>query len=128
MRRSVLVALALMSSTLAACEVFGAGPAVAACAQSARDYSGTLVASLHTSVGAVRDLVPGRVQPERWPDLARDQPAFLCYIDAEIAKGPPPGPDGEIPDSFNRAVIGIAGGRSELIMAGYRDQIPIPGR
>jgi hypothetical protein len=51
----------------------------------------------------------------------------LCWLDAPISKSPPPGPDGEIRPSFDRAVVGIRAdnGAVELIKAGYRDSLRV---
>jgi hypothetical protein len=51
----------------------------------------------------------------------------VCWIDAPIAKSPPPTPDGETRPSFDRAVVGIraADGALELIKAGYRDSLRV---
>jgi hypothetical protein len=96
-----------------------------ACARAARDYAGTVVGAFNTTVRAIRALEPLPAEPARWPNLAADHPAVLCYIDAEIAKGPPPGPNGEVRDPFNRVVIGVVEGKGEMVMAGYRDQLPV---
>ncbi len=126
MRRIGVVALPLATLALAACEILGLPTSPSqACGGAARDYSGTVVGSFNTTVGAIRALEPLRADPLRWPNLAADHPAILCYIDAQIAKGPPPGPNGEIRDPFDRAVVGIVDGKSELVMAGYRDRLPV---
>jgi hypothetical protein len=120
------LALPLASLTLAACGMFGLPTSAAeTCAPSAREYSGTVVGAFITTVGAIRALEPRPAEPARWPDLAPDQPAVLCYVDAQIAKGPPPGPNGEIRDPFDRVVIGVVDGKGEMVMAGYRDQLPV---
>lgn len=125
MRRIRLLALPLASLTLVACQVVGLPTSAAeTCAPSAHDYAGTVVGSFNTTVGAIRSL-DGLAEPARWPDIAPDGPAVLCFIDAEIAKGPPPGPNGEIRDPFDRIVIGVVDGKGEMIMAGYRDQLPV---
>lgn len=125
MRRIRLLALPLASLTLVACQVVGLPTsATETCAPSARDYAGTVVGSFNTTVGAIRRL-DGLAEPARWPGIAPDRPAVLCFIDAEIAKGPPPGPKGEIRDPFDRIVIGVVDGKGEMIMAGYRDQLPV---
>lgn len=126
MRWIRLLALPLASLALAACEILG-GPAsfAAECAGPARSYAGIVVGSFNTTVGAIRGLEPIPVEPARWPDLAPDHQAVLCYIDSEIAKGPPPGPNGEIRDPFDRVVIGIVDGQTEMISAGYRDRLPV---
>lgn len=101
------------------------GPAAEGCAEAARGYSGTVVGAFNTTVGAIRGLEPRSGEPSRWPRLADDHPAVLCYIDAEIPKAPPPPPDGPPPEPFDRVVVGIVDGNAEMIMAGYRDRLPV---
>jgi len=103
---------------MVACGPFG--PAAELCAAPARGYGGTLVGSFNTTVGAVRSLQPRAGVPELWPGLGADHPAVLCYIDAQIPKG---GPEPAPP--FDRAVVAIVDGASQMIMAGYKDRIPI---
>ena len=125
MKRIRLLALPLASLTLVACQIVGLPTsATETCAASARDYAGAVVGSFTTTVGAIR-LLDGLVEPERWPGIAPERPAVLCFIDAEIAKGPPPGPNGEIRDPFDRIVVGIVDGEGEMVTAGYRDQLPV---
>lgn len=121
MRPLSLPALTLAFVSLAACL---APSAAYTCEVSAREYAGTVVGAFNTTVGAIRALEPLPAEPARWPNLAPDRPAVLCYIDAQIAKGPPPGPNGEIREPFDRVVIGVVDGKAELVMAGYRDQLP----
>ena len=123
-RHNEFLAMLLVGLTATACEVFGL-PAAEICAGPARAYSGTLVGSFNTTVGAIRALEPRTRVPQRWPDLAPDHPAVLCYIDGEIGKGPPVGPNDEVPQAFNRAVVAIVDGDSELVVAGYQDQLPV---
>jgi hypothetical protein len=49
----------------------------------------------------------------------------VCWIDAPIAKSPPPTPEGETRPSLDRAVVGIRAddGALELVKAGYRDSL-----
>jgi hypothetical protein len=51
----------------------------------------------------------------------------VCWIDAPVAKSPPPKPDGEHRPSFDRAVVGIRAdnGTIELIKAGNRDSLRV---
>jgi hypothetical protein len=101
------------------------GSAAEGCAAAARGYSGTVVGAFDTSVGAIRGLAPRAGEPSRWPRLADDHPAVLCYIDAVIAKAPPPPPDGPPPEPYDRVVVGIVDGNGEMIIAGYREQLPV---
>lgn len=125
MRRQHLALFLLLSLSVGACEVLGLPPPAESCAGPARDYAGTVVGAFNTTVAAIRALEPRQAVPQRWPDLAADHPAVLCYIDGEVAKAPPPGPDGEVRPPFDRAVVAIVDGQSELIIAGYRDQLPV---
>ena len=125
-RHPLLLAVLALGLATAACDVVGyRGPAAELCTGAAGDYSGSVVGSFNTTVGAVRALEPRAAQPQRWPELAPDHPAVLCYIDGEIAKAPPPGPNGEVSKPFDRAVVAIVDGHSELIIAGYRDKLPV---
>ncbi len=119
----LLFASLLLGVAAAACQVVT--PAGGLCAGAARDYSGTVVASFNTTIGAIRALEPRAGNPQLWPELAPDHPAVLCYIDGEIAKAPPPGSDGEISRPFDRAAVAIVDGDRQLIIAGYRDQLPV---
>lgn len=92
-----------------------------ACARPCRIGGGRF----HTTVGAIRRLEPLPAQPARWPDLESGHQAVLCYIDAQIAKGPPPALNGPPAEPFDRVVIGMVDGTAELIMAGYRDRLPV---
>jgi hypothetical protein len=127
MRRIAIIAVLLASITQAACasDPSTASPAQV-CSATARDYSGTVVGAFDTTVGAIRGLDQGQVDPPRWPDVSPEHSAVLCYIDAQIAKAPPPGPNGEVSRPFDRAIVSVVDGKSEMIMAGYRDQLPVP--
>jgi len=112
--------------TTAACEAVGLSrPATELCASVAGGYSGSVVGSFNTTVGRVRALEPRAGQPQRWSDLAADHLAVLCYIDGEIVKAPPPGPNGEASRPFDRAVVAIVDGHAELIIAGHQDKLPV---
>jgi hypothetical protein len=76
------------------------------------------VGSFATTVGNIRSLEPA-VTPVRWPELTPDEEAVLCYLDGPVPKSLPDG------DPFDRAVIAVAPGHSELIMAGYQDRLPV---
>src|SRR6266550_925255 len=95
-----------------------------ACAGPARDYGGPVVGAFDTSVGAVRRL-QGDGQPLLWQEHPATDPAVLCYVDAEIPKAPPPGPNGLVRPSFNRVVIGVIDGAGVMVLAGYRDRLAI---
>lgn len=106
--------LALLVIALAGCQ-----SSAAACAPWATLYQGNVAASFTTDVGSIRrlfDLPNGR---DRWPGVGDDRRAVLCYVDGGIPKAPPAG------KPFDRAVIAIVDGHGELILAGYRDSLPI---
>lgn len=115
--------LGLLGVILVACGMTGA--AAEGCAAPARVYGGTVVGSFNTNVGALRGLEPRSGPPARWPGLADDHPAILCFIDAQIPKAPPPPPNGPPPEPYDRVVVGIVDGTAEMIMAGYRDRLPV---
>jgi hypothetical protein len=109
----------LLTLVLAGCAFLRTGPAQI-CDGVARDYGPEfrVVGSFATTVGKIRSLEPGAT-PARWPELAAGQDAVLCYVDGPVPKSLPGG------DPFDRAVIAIAPGHSELIMAGYQDRLPV---
>ena len=125
MTRAALMVALLVSQLSAACDNFGPPtPAEEACTAPAHDYNGSVVGAFQTTVGAMRNLERG-MDPPRWPELTPDYPAVLCFIDADIAKGPPPGPGGSIAPSFDRLLVGVVDGAAEVLIAGYRDQLPV---
>lgn len=105
--------------------VQSAAPTVDPCAASAAAYNGVVAGSFVTTVGSIRALDQLHIEPQRWPGIPDSHPAVLCYIDGQIPKGPPPPISGTIPPSFDRAVIAVVDGQSDLIMAGYRDNLPV---
>ena len=126
MRRQHLLLFLLLGLTVGACEAFGLRPPPAESCAGPAATMGSVVGAFNTTVGEIRALEPRQAVPQRGPDLAPDHPAVLCYIDGEDAKAPPPGPSGEVSPPFDRAVVAIVvDGQSELIIAGYRDQLPV---
>ncbi len=77
-----------------------------------------VVAAYETTVDRVR-AIQADVTPVRWPELAGDTPAVLCYIDGFVPKAPPGG------EPHDRSVIGVAGTHVDLIMSGYSDRLEI---
>ena len=71
----------------------------------------------------VRRLWP--LSPDPWAGLAADHAAVVCYVDGTIAKSPPVGLDGKVPVPFDRAIVVVVDGASQLVVAGYRDQLPV---
>ncbi len=96
----------------------------AGCSAVAHDDHGTVSAAFTSTVGAIKKLhaVAGSPQLDGY---ASDQTATICYIDGEIAKGPPPEPNGTIPPSFDRVVIVVVGQDTILVSAGYSQDLPI---
>jgi copper(I)-binding protein len=125
LRGLIVVAAALAATGCVATTVQSAAPTVDPCAASAAAYNGVVAGSFVTTVGAIRRLEPLHIEPQRWPGLPDSHPAVLCYIDGQIPKGPPPPISGTIPPSFDRAVTAVVDGQSDLIMAGYRDNLPV---
>jgi hypothetical protein len=121
--------MATVVIALFACACANGAGAIAAqeCATAAKDYSGTSVAAFATTVGAMRGLAPRGGFDSRWPDLAADHAASLCYIDADAIYAPQPAPGpGQSPfPEYNRAIIAVVDGTPELLVAGYRDLLPI---
>lgn len=105
---------------LAACGLLGGMDSAAVCAEQAREHGPDLrvVGSFATTVSEVRGLTPGAA-PARWPELADELPAVVCYLDGPVPKAPPGG------EPYDRAVVAVAGEYAELIIAGYRDQLPV---
>lgn len=117
--RAMIATLGAMI-VMSGCEFLGGIDAAAVCADQARESGPDfrVVGSFATTVGDVRGMTPGAA-PVRWPELADDFLAVVCYLDGSVPKAPP---DGE---PYDRALIAAAGEHAELIMAGYRDQLPI---
>jgi hypothetical protein len=77
--------------------------------------------AFRTTVGEIRSLVPMTGSTGPLGTTPSTEEATLCYVDGAVPKAPPPG-GGE---PFDRAVLAVVAGRAELIMAGYRDQVPV---
>jgi hypothetical protein len=97
--------------------------AVDPCSASAVAYSGRVIASFVTTIGAIRAMPLNAHHSDLWPGLPGDSAAVLCYIDGEIAKGPPDMVPGTGRPTFDRAAIVVVDGRSDLIAAGYRENL-----
>jgi hypothetical protein len=111
---------------LGGCSILGSDVSAAeACAVPGREYAGPVVGAFNTTIGAISALLPSGGQPQALQGQPAGHAAILCYVDAEIPKAPPPGPNGEIRGPYNRIVLVIVDGVATLIQAGYRDQLPI---
>jgi len=59
--------------------------------------------------------------------VSEDDGDALCWIDGQVAKGRPPGPNGETQPSFNRVVVGVSpDGEATTVKAGYRSTLEPP--
>ena len=118
----MIVAVLLLAS---GCSFFEPS-ASEACGRAAaeRDPQATVAAAYATTVGRVRTMLPTEmgVVAGGATDGVR---AYLCYLDGEIPKGPPPAANGAIQPPFDRAVVVVIDEKHTLVMAGYRDNLPI---
>jgi hypothetical protein len=99
-------------------------PTSSTCLAAANEYDGTVAGAFLATVGAIRALAAVDDNPQL-ADFADGDGAVVCYIDAEIPKGPPPPPSGTSPPSFHRAVVVVVGDRIVFIAAGYRQALPV---
>ena len=115
--RSALIGLGL------ACMSLGCGPdmTAATCLLEARDRGPEFIVSgaLPATVEEVRALQP-QLQPARWPELAPQDPATLCYLDGPFGAAPGGG------DPYDRAVVAVAEGHSDLVIVGYQRDMAVP--
>lgn len=98
--------------------------APAACSAVAQDDRGTVSAAFTSTVGAILRLPVVASNPQL-DGYSSDQAATICYIDGQIPQGPPPGTSGTIPPSFDRAIVVIVGHDTIMVVAGYRQDLPI---
>jgi hypothetical protein len=84
-----------------------------------RDYgtSARVVGAFDTTISGLREFSP-------WlgplpSGMADGHAATLCYIDGDIPKSPP----GGVP--YDRAVVGVIDGQVVMLIAGYRDSLPV---
>ncbi len=123
----VAIAVSVMAIALpmvvGACSVLGipSGP----CKDAAREWGPEfrVAASFATTVGRVRDVLPTStgIIPAQESDTT---PAFLCYLDGEFPKAPPP-VNGVIQPSYDRGIVVVVGDFHSLLMAGYRSDVLI---
>lgn len=100
------------------------------CTSAADNYGGSVVAAFAMTVDDVRAVMPTAPPggqdnyPNEWDSLDGNVSAAKCYIDADIAKGPPPDLDGNVAPTFDRALIYAADGVPLAFQAaGYRDRL-----
>lgn len=121
-----MVAIAVCAPLLAACQASVAVPtSPPACVDAARNYNGSVVAYLTTTLGVVRGY-SSVVNEPTLSKVSADTPALICYIDGEIGKAPPPPVVGSPPPPFDRAVVVAVAGTATLVIAGYQANIPLP--
>ena len=91
-----------------------------ACAEEASAIDGTVVGAFATTVGAIRRFEAAPIGQQRWPKLADGYPAALCYIDGDIRRAVGGGDN-----AFDRAAIGVVDGDGQVVVAGFRDRLPV---
>lgn len=120
--------LMLLAVTLSAvaCGAVDATPRTSLDAQKVCSHEATafgpgfsVVGAFDTTVGSVRSIGARGPNPTRWPSEPAEYKAVLCYLDGPVAKSPPGGAP------FDRAVVGVAAGDAEFIMAGYRSSLSV---
>jgi|GEM_PF-3198894 len=79
----------------------------------------SVVGAFETTVGSIRSIDARGPNPTLWPNEPAEYKAVLCYLDGPVAKSPPGGAP------FDRAVVGVAAGDAEFIMAGYRKSLSV---
>jgi hypothetical protein len=90
------------------------------CAAEAAAYDGKVAGAFDTTIGAIRRFEAAPVDQQRWRGVPDVHPAVLCFIDGDIAEALGGGDA-----AFDRAVVGVVDGGSQLVMAGFQDQIPV---
>jgi hypothetical protein len=125
--RIVLILLAVTLG-LVACGAVDATPRTSSdaqklCSQEAKAFGPafTVVGAFDTTVGSIRSIGARGPNPTLWSGEPAEDKAVLCYLDGPVAKSPPGGAP------FDRAVVGVAAGDAEFIIAGYRASIPVKG-
>jgi hypothetical protein len=114
--------------------------AASLCADAARTWGGDVAAAYETTVGAVGahltdrhgvddDTAPpaaGSVRiPAEWSGMHSDDVAAVCYLDGQVPKSPPVGPDGTAQPAFDRRlVVATDGAPSIMVSAGYQSSMP----
>jgi hypothetical protein len=100
------------------------------CRSAADGYGGEVVAAFAMTVDDVRAVMPtappggANNYPDGWESLDGDVAAAKCYIDADIAKAPPPPAEGPPEPHFDRALLFAATGvDAAFAVAGYRDNL-----
>jgi hypothetical protein len=96
---------------------------LATCQRQAKTYGQavTVAGAVSANVQAVRDLQPN-LQPPRWPELAADSQAYICYLNGPFGDAPGGG------QPYDRAVVAVAADQADIVILGYADEMPIPTR
>jgi hypothetical protein len=91
------------------------------CSQEATDFGPAFMVAgaFDTTVGSIRSIGARGPNPALWPGAPAESKAVLCYLDGPVAKSPLFGAP------FDRAVVGVAAGDAEFILAGYRKNLPV---
>jgi hypothetical protein len=96
------------------------------CAEQAADYGPdfTVAGAFATTAGRIRALYP--TAAEQIPEAGQPdgEAVVLCYLDGELPKGPPPDDGGEVPPTFDRAVVAVVNEISVPLVLG-QDDIPV---
>jgi hypothetical protein len=92
--------------------------------------NGKVIAAFSTTIGVLRTFAPIEISPgaqnDRWPGVANDHPAVLCYLDADVKKGPMPSrPTDTAPPSFDRIIVVVLDGEVQPMTADYKDRLPV---
>lgn len=127
--------IALLSLVVTACGLPAQSISVSgSCADAARAYDGRPVAGFETSIGAIMRFATVHEQAEAqaqrahvevpaWlSELPAGDPAILCYVDDPYVLGPP-GPSGEEPRPWDRVAVAVVGGRFDVVVAGYQNEL-----
>jgi hypothetical protein len=110
---------------IASCQSIVAPSPSTGCVTAARNYNGQVVAFTVTTFGVVRNYSAVRDDP-RLTGVSLDAPAYVCYIDGQIGKAPPPLPNATPWPPYDRVVVVAVGNTSDLVTAGYRQSLPCP--
>lgn len=89
------------------------------CAPEAAVYDGVVSGAFDTTVGATRRFEAGPADQQGWPGLPDAYPAIMCYIDGDIAKALGGG------DAAFNHVVGVVNGAGQMVMAGFKDRLPV---
>jgi ABC-type Fe3+-hydroxamate transport system substrate-binding protein len=117
--------LATVFASVAGCSPSAQPSPPSGCVAAAGDYNGRVAAVSTTTLAVVRGYPPV-ANDARLAAVDPTTTAYVCYIDGEIPKAPPPGPNDTPWPPFDRAVVVSVGNVLDFVMAGYRDNVPLP--